>query len=230
VVSLRQPGGGHGGLLPPWWTLLLTTLALAGYLLAGVAPEAWVFDRAAIGQGELWRLVTGHWVHSDFEHALWDIGALWLLGALLEHRLRWRLPLSMVIGTFGVDAWLWWENSTLQYYCGLSGITNSLLALGLVQLWRDLHHPLVWLTGLGVIVKIVLEISSGQALLIHTAWPSVPEVHAVGFVFGLILAVVLPRIDVSDLIDRGIGEAEARNSDLARKRFLRHQRNYDVYL
>ena len=67
----------------------------------------------------------------------------------------------------------------------------SLLAVGLVQLWRDLHHPLAWLTGLGAIVKIVLEISSGQTLLTQTAWPSVPEVHAVGFLSGLALAVVI---------------------------------------
>ena len=75
MVSFFQSGGSHGGLLLPWRTLLLTTLALAGYLFLGAAPEAWVFDRTAIGQGEVWRLVTGHWVHSDFEHALWDIGA-----------------------------------------------------------------------------------------------------------------------------------------------------------
>ena len=195
MFSLFQPGRRRGGLLPPWRALLLTTLALAGYLILGAAPEVWVFDRAAIGEGELWRLVTGHWVHSDLEHALWNIGALGLLAALFEKRLQWSLPLALVIGTLGVDTWLWWGNSTLQYYCGLSGITNSLLAVGLVQLWRDLRHPLVWITGLGAIAKIVLEIRGGQALLTHAAWPSVPEVHAVGFLCGLALTVVLPMLN-----------------------------------
>ncbi len=193
VLSL-QPGGSHGGLSLPWCTLLLTTLALAGYLILGAAPEAWVFDRVAISQGEFWRLVTGHWVHSDLDHAVWDIGALAVMGALLEPRLQRELLLALAIGTLGVDLWLWWGDPALQYYCGLSGILNSLLAVGLVQLWRDLRHPLVWLTGLGAIGKIILEITGGQALLTQTAWPSVPEVHAVGFLCGLVLAVVIAAI------------------------------------
>ena len=68
---------------------------------------------------------------------------------------------------------------------------NSLLAVGLVQLWRDLRHPLVWLIGLGAIAKIFLEISSEQALLTQTAWPSVPEVHAVGFLSGLVIVIAM---------------------------------------
>jgi rhomboid family GlyGly-CTERM serine protease len=147
-----------------------------------------VFDRVAIAQGEWWRLVTGHWVHSDLAHAGWDITALLLLGALFEARLQWRLPLALLIGTVGVDAWLWWGDTTLRYYCGLSGILNSLLIVGLLQLWRDLRHPLILLTGAGAAVKILVEVNAGQALLTQTAWPSVPTVHAVGFLCGLIFA------------------------------------------
>ncbi|MCU7812765.1 MAG: hypothetical protein KZQ77_16290, partial [Candidatus Thiodiazotropha sp. (ex Notomyrtea botanica)] len=88
MASFLKTWESRGGLLLPWRTLLLTTLALTGYLILGAAPEIWVFDRAAIGKGEVWRLVTGHWVHSDFEHALWDISALGLLGVLFEKRLR----------------------------------------------------------------------------------------------------------------------------------------------
>jgi rhomboid family GlyGly-CTERM serine protease len=186
MVTLAQSGGRCGSLWLPWRTLLLTTLALVSYLCLGSAPETWVFDRTAIAQGEWWRLITGHWMHSDGTHALWNIGALTLLGALLEKRLQNTLLLALVIGTVGVDLWLWWGDSTLRYYCGLSGILNSLLAAGLVQLWKDLRQPMVWLIGLGAIVKIVVEICAGQALLTQTAWPSVPEVHAAGFLSGLV--------------------------------------------
>lgn len=137
----------------------------AGYLSFGAAPEVLVFDRAAISHGELWRLVTGHWVHSDLEHAIWDITALLLLGALFEDRLQWRLPLALLVGTVGVDVWLWWGGPALQYYCGLSGILNSLLVMGLIRLWIDLRHPLVLLTGVAAAMKICVEINAGQALL-----------------------------------------------------------------
>ena len=87
-------------------TLLLGMVAILAYLFFGAAPEVLVFDRDAITHGELWRLVTGHWVHSDLEHAIWDITALLLLGVLFKARLQWRLPLALLVGTVGVDVWL----------------------------------------------------------------------------------------------------------------------------
>jgi hypothetical protein len=39
-----------------------------------------------------------------------------------------------MIGTVGVDAWLWWCDPTLRYCCGLSGILNSLLIVGLLHI------------------------------------------------------------------------------------------------
>lgn len=88
-----------------------------------------------------------------------------MLGALFEDRLQWRLPLALLVGTVGVDVWLWWGGPALQYYCGLSGILNSLLVMGLVRLWIDLRHPFVLLTGVGAAMKIFVEINAGQALL-----------------------------------------------------------------
>jgi rhomboid family GlyGly-CTERM serine protease len=188
VNSHFKNEGGHGGVTLPWRTFLLTAGAVAAYLLCGAAPEAWVWDRAAIAQGEWWRLITGHWVHSDLAHAGWDCVALLLLGILFEARLRWHLPLALLFGTFGIDVWLWWGEPALRYYCGLSGILNSLLVLGLLQLWLDLRHPVLLLTAIAAASKIIIEIHAGQALLVQTAWPSVPTVHAAGYLIGLILA------------------------------------------
>jgi len=193
VNSVAEIRVGCGGLAPPWRTLALTAAAAALFLLFGPAPEAWVFDRAAIAQGEWWRLVTGHWVHSDAAHAVWDIAALLLIGALCEGRLGWRLPLVLLVGSFGVGAWLWWGVPEIHSYCGLSGILNALLALALVRFWRDMRHPVVLLTGIAAVAKIVVEIHAGTALLTQTAWPSVPSAHAAGFLSGLVAASVTLR-------------------------------------
>ena len=46
-------------------------------------------------------------------------------------------------------------------------------------------------TGLGSnAAKITIEVVAGEALFTHTAWPSVPVVHAVGFMAGLLVAWV----------------------------------------
>lgn len=184
---------GQGGIPLPWRSLWLVGLAVLAHLAFGAAPEGWVFDRAAIGQGEWWRLLSAHWVHSDPAHAAWDIAALLLLGLLFEPRMQWRLPLVLLGGTVAVDAWIWWGMPGLSHYCGLSGILNSLLAFGLLQWWRDERHPLLLLVGGASALKIVLEVGSGQALLTSTAWPSVPTTHAAGFLCGMLLASVTLR-------------------------------------
>jgi predicted MFS family arabinose efflux permease len=75
-------------------------------------------------------------------------------------------------------------------YCGLSGILNSLLFVGLLQMWHDHRHPLVALTAALALLKIAVEAASGQPLLTHTAWPSVPVVHAAGVLCGVVIAAV----------------------------------------
>lgn len=184
-----EPGTGHGRVLLPWRSILLVVVAIAAYAVFGAAPGAWVFDRAEVAQGEWWRLLSGHWVHSDTAHAAWDIAALLIIGAIFESRLRWRLPVILIFVTVGVDTWLWWGDPDLRYYCGLSGILNGLLIVGLVYLWRDTRHPVALLTGIAAVLKIALEITSGQSLITQTAWPSVPSAHAAGILSGLVFVI-----------------------------------------
>lgn len=184
---------GQDSLPAPWWSLSLVGAAALAWLIFGAAPEGWVFDRAAIAQGEWWRLLSAHLVHGDPVHAAWDIAALLLLGLLFEPRLQWRLPLVLLGGVVAVDAWLWWGEPGLLYYCGLSGILNSLMVFGLLQWWRDERHPLLGVVAAAAGLKIILEINAGQALLTQTAWPSVPAAHAAGYACGLVLASVTLR-------------------------------------
>lgn len=193
MATVLTSGKRHGSIKLPWLSIVLATGATIAYVAFGAAPEMWVFDRAAITQGEWWRLLTGHWVHSDVSHATWDIAALLLLGILFEKRLKCWLPLSLFVSTACVDAWLWWGYPSLEQYCGLSGVLNSLLAIGLLQLWCGQRHPVVLLTGIAAVLKILVEVNIGQAVLTQTSWPSIPEVHAVGFVVGLVLGVLNSR-------------------------------------
>jgi rhomboid family GlyGly-CTERM serine protease len=183
ILQVRH--GGRSRL--PWRSLLLAALAIGAWTVYGPAPEAWVYDRLTVGRGEWWRLLTAHWVHSDGSHLLWDVSALLLFGMLFEARLGWQLPLALLAGTIGVDTWLWWGASDLRYYCGLSGVLNAVLVLGLLELWREQRHPLLPMTLAGAALKILLEMQLGEALLTRTAWPSVPAAHAAGYVSGWLL-------------------------------------------
>ena len=63
-------------------------------------------SRAAVADGEYWRLVTSGFLHAGFLHLLFNMLSLWILGSLLEPavgRLRFALIyfVSLLCGSFG---------------------------------------------------------------------------------------------------------------------------------
>lgn len=174
----------------PWLTIALAGLAAAFYAALGPAPEAWVYDRAAIAGGEWWRLLSGHWLHGDGGHLGWNLAALLLLGTMVERCSRSLLIAGLLFGSLGVDAMLWWVTPGLTHYCGLSGVLNALLLPALAALWRADGNGPLWLIGGLSIGKILVEMTSGNALFTHTLWASVPESHLAGWLAGLLLVML----------------------------------------
>lgn len=179
----------RGGLRPPRFTLAITALATGLYWLFGPAPEALVFDRVAIAQGEWWRLLSGHLVHSDFAHAFWDVLAFALIGTLLEQFGTGRTVVAAATSLVLIDTWLWWGTAHLRWYCGLSGIINTLLALLFYRQWYGGRSAWVGICGLAYGTKLLVEALNGSALLTTTAWPSVPSVHITGLAAAAVLAI-----------------------------------------
>jgi len=186
VISFFRHENSQGDTQLPWLAIIITAIPVFVYLVLGPAPEWLIFDRKAVLQGEVWRLVTGHWVHSDAEHALWDIAALGILSVILDKLSRVLLIISLTLGTFGVDIWIWYINESLAYYCGLSGILNTVFISVIFSLWEKTENSILWIVFTGAVAKVLLEIVTGQAVFTQTAWPSVPEVHAVGLLIGIV--------------------------------------------
>lgn len=181
----------RGGLQLPWLTLSLSGLAVMWFIAAGPAPADWVFDRNAILDGEWWRLLSGHWVHSDTAHLAWNIGALIVLGWLIERTSRRLLLIALLAGMATVSLGVWLLLPGLDYYCGLSGVLNTLLLVALHRLWGETRHPIVSVTAILAVIKLIVELSSHQAVLTHTAWPSVPEAHLAGVLAGAVLVLII---------------------------------------
>lgn len=175
----------RGGAQPPWVTGLFLAVAAGLWLYFGPAPEALVFDRAALAQGEWWRWLTGHLVHSDGQHALWDIAALGLIGGLMEHNGRRRMAAATLAGLVAVNVCLMGCLPGLDRYCGLSGVLNTLFVVALADLWRQRRHPAIPLAGLGLILKLAAEMATHQSLVVDMQWPGVPEAHLAGCVGGM---------------------------------------------
>lgn len=91
------------------------------------------FDRTGIRDYEMWRLVTGHFVHLGWAHFVLNIAGLalvWLLfGACFSAR-QWAAILLLAIA--GIDIGLWFFDPGLVWYVGLSGALHGMLAAGVV--------------------------------------------------------------------------------------------------
>jgi rhomboid family GlyGly-CTERM serine protease len=175
----------------PWLTGTLCAVCLLLFLILGAAPEALLYSRAAIAQGEIWRLLTGHFVHCDFAHLAWNLLPLLLIGGLLEQRIGWmKFSGVTAVSCLGVSGWLWFTQIDLQLYCGLSGMLNGLLVVLLATLWQESRHPVLSLIGLVALAKIIFETTNQEAIFTHLSWAGLPGAHGAGMATGIAYLVV----------------------------------------
>lgn len=177
----------------PRVSLMLCLLVAGIFVLAGPAPDSLVYDRSAIGRGEVWRLLTGHLAHADTSHLVVNLLGLGLVGAVFERQpVYWVL--LFVVSAAAIDVWLWFLRADIGSYCGLSGVLYGLLAAGLFACWRESRRRLLLaVIGAGAIAKLLLEVRLGSGLLDHTTWPVLPGAHVAGAAAGL-AAVLLTRV------------------------------------
>jgi rhomboid family GlyGly-CTERM serine protease len=190
TVSIRDD---QGGVRPPWSSFLLILAMVVIHAVFRPMAEGLVFDRAAIAQGQVWRLVTGHMVHGDPVHLIANVGALFILGVLLETVLRLGVKTfwtTVGLSIAAIDLALWFWVPSLEIYCGFSGVLNAFFIVVVYGLWKETGDSLLrWIAvaGLG---KIAVETWGGFAILPLSGLPSVTEAHFAGFAAGLFLCVL----------------------------------------
>ena len=190
-INLNSMNSGRFRL--PLFSLSITALASLLYVYLGAAAETLVWSRTDISDGEVWRLLTGHLIHSDVNHALWDILAFFIIGTMLEQYSRKSMLIAIVTSLILINSWLWWGLTDLLYYCGLSGIINTMMGLLLYQLWRQQPQPIILLISGLYIAKVLIENSMGQAMFTDTLWPALPSVHLVALI-SVVLLILLKSV------------------------------------
>lgn len=184
---------GHGGLILPWFTLSLMVIITMCFLIFGAMPEALLFDRNKIIEGEYWRLITGHLVHIDFPHFAWNMTALLVLGSILEMRYKITLGKQLRIHLFSallISILVMCWRPELQWFAGLSGVLNTYFVLFLWHIWLDFKHPVTILVAIGTLSKITFEAIDGYSVVRVSDFPVVFEAHAAGIVAGILIVAV----------------------------------------
>jgi rhomboid family GlyGly-CTERM serine protease len=161
--------------------------------VGGAAARSWgQYERTGIESGELWRLVTAHFVHLGWGHLILNLVALALIALLFDDLLTdvdWIA--ATLAAALAIDAGLYvWDND-VSWYVGLSGVLHGHVALGALLLTLE-RSGVGAALALGLIGKIAWEQHAGPIPLTQASagGPVVVAAHLYGALGGIAAAAV----------------------------------------
>lgn len=109
------------------YLFLLVTIVLL--MLAEPVSSQWLmFDRSAIDDGQLWRVLTAHFVHLSPMHLLGNAMGVILLGYIAGRSLSNALGVTLLVWCLSVvGLGLYVFADYLERYVGLSGVLHGLI-------------------------------------------------------------------------------------------------------
>jgi len=149
-----------------------------------------IYDRIAIENGEVWRLLSGHLVHLSLTH-LFVNGVGLTLFLLISRRYSSWGAIMGVMGILGVTVSLslYLGSPHVMQYGGFSGILYGLFG------WLSLRMIQSQERGVGVMVllligaKIAMEQQYGS-LVHYESFTVITDAHLYGYGWGIILGIV----------------------------------------
>ncbi len=151
------------------------------------------YDRNLIEQGEVWRLLSGNFIHYNYHHLWLNLAGL-LLGMLLLAKLFsiWKWLLIMLFCALTTGLGLYFFDPDMRYYVGFSGCLHGILVVGTVKEYQR-NKTIALLLLLFIISKVLWEQFIG-ALSPSLAQNTIIAVnaHLYGAFGGLVLALVIP--------------------------------------
>ncbi len=169
-------------------------------LQAGGEPvrEALAYTRDGVAGGELWRLLSNHFVHLGWTHLWLNLAGLalvaWLVGGSFDV-LRWLAVAGITATT--IAAGFWFLYPELSWYVGLSGLVHGLLVAGLYGRIRQQDKESMVLLGF-VLAKLAWEQLSGAPLPGSEATSGgtvIVDAHLYGAIGGALGGALLWRRD-----------------------------------
>lgn len=149
------------------------------FIYYGAAYHEWIWD------GEIWRLVTGILLHTEFSHIFYNLFVLILIGIFLE-TYQSAIFIYAIFFTAGILAnlmLLFHSSETLLHYgssCAVSGLFGSILCL-------------IYLKKIPLPLYSILVLFSGFFFHMLTSIFSL-QTNTYGHFFGLITGIFLPMI------------------------------------
>ena len=120
--------------------LILLLLCILLQFIQSLHPDWFMFDRTLLAEGQWWRLLTGHLVHTNTAHLLMNGAAVVVLWFVFgqSQLLGRRHPVAAYLGAVAflsllISAGLWGWFPEVNVYYGLSGVLHGLFCFAAVS-------------------------------------------------------------------------------------------------
>ncbi|GAC17389.1 rhombosortase [Paraglaciecola arctica] len=135
--------------------IVIVSIILA--LSEPMSSELFAYDRQQLNGFQWWRLITGHFLHTNTVHLLLNTAGLTLLWALHGHYYQTsRYLIIFLLLCLGTSGGLYLFAPQMQWYVGLSGVLHGLFIIGA---YFDIHNKFKtgWILLIGVWIKVLHE-------------------------------------------------------------------------
>jgi rhomboid family GlyGly-CTERM serine protease len=138
--------------------LIVLFISLISFLFDNSLSELLVYQRSLVTQGEIWRVFSGHFFHTNGFHFLLNAAAVVMLWALHGHFYTIKSYLivfmvSAIICSIGIH----WFSPDIEQYVGLSGVLHGIFIWGAIEDIKAKER-----TGYLLLVGVILKIAHEQ--------------------------------------------------------------------
>ena len=114
--------------------LLSVVAFISEYFLGGLLTNALVYQRQLITEGEIWRLITGHLLHTNGYHLLLNLAALFMLWALHGRFYSIKNYTTLFLCcSITTSVGIYYFDPSLLQYVGLSGVLHGVFIFGAIM-------------------------------------------------------------------------------------------------
>ena len=175
--------------------LPVSVLVLLMAVLQLIGPEVFRYENRLIEQGQLWRMLCGHWVHANWIHYGLNVAGLLLCVALTQITWgSWQWAWRILLLSLGISVAFLIFHPDISWYVGFSGVLFGLYVMSSLKVWSQ-QRLMSSLILLFIVVKIGLE-QWGGVQSTSSEWIRVPvlvDAHAYGVLIALLI-VALRRL------------------------------------
>ena len=175
---------------PDWRFVALTLVIIVCFQLIGEQPLR--FQQDWVDSGQIWRLITAHWVHVGWTHLALNILGLAICVQLA--RPNWSLRrwfVQCLLLACGISLLVTAHNPEVSWYVGFSGVLFGLYFLAAHDLYaRD--RLIALLMGGAIVLKVFLEqytpfdLTSSELI----GAPVIVDAHKYGLLIAVAIALV----------------------------------------